>query len=60
MPISEKSVASPDSALKAQIIGIVLVRNEDLFVRQAVENILDFCDRIFWWTMARRMARRGC
>jgi glycosyltransferase involved in cell wall biosynthesis len=36
----------PDSAL-TQIIGIVLVRNEDLFVRQAVENILDFCDRIF-------------
>jgi glycosyltransferase involved in cell wall biosynthesis len=29
-----------------QIIGIVLVRNEDLFVRQAVENILGFCDRI--------------
>lgn len=30
-----------------QIIGIVLVRNEDLFVRQGVENILAFCDRIF-------------
>lgn len=30
-----------------QIIGIVLVRNEDLFVRQAVENVLEFCDRIF-------------
>ncbi len=30
-----------------QIIGIVLVRNEDLFVRRAVENIRDFCDRIF-------------
>ncbi len=30
-----------------QIIGIVLVRDEDLFVRRAVENILGFCDRIF-------------
>lgn len=30
----------------SQIIGIVLVRNEDLHVRQAVENIAAFCDRI--------------
>lgn len=30
-----------------QIIGIVLVRNEDLFVRRAVENVIEFCDRIF-------------
>ncbi len=30
-----------------EIIGIVLVRNEDLFVRRAVENVLGFCDRIF-------------
>lgn len=30
----------------SSVIGIVLVRNEDLFVRQAVLNILDFCDRI--------------
>jgi len=29
-----------------RIIGIVLVRNEDLFVRNAVENIVDFCDEI--------------
>jgi glycosyltransferase involved in cell wall biosynthesis len=29
-----------------QIIGVVLVRNEDLHVRQAVENIAHFCDRI--------------
>ncbi len=29
-----------------QIVGIVLVRNEDLRVRQAVENITAFCDRI--------------
>jgi hypothetical protein len=29
-----------------QIIGIVLVRNEDLFVRQAIRNVSAFCDRI--------------
>ena len=29
-----------------RIIGIVLVRNEDLFVRNAVENIVGFCDEI--------------
>lgn len=28
----------------AKIIGIVLVRNEDIFVGQAVENIASFCD----------------
>lgn len=30
----------------AQIVGIVLVRNEDVFVEQAVRNILDFCDEL--------------
>ena len=29
-----------------QIVGIVLVRNEDLYVHQAVANIEAFCDRI--------------
>jgi Glycosyl transferase family 2 len=29
-----------------QIVGIVLVRNEDVFVEQAVRNIAAFCDRI--------------
>jgi hypothetical protein len=29
-----------------RIIGIVLVRNEDLFVRRAVTNIIGFCDKI--------------
>jgi glycosyltransferase involved in cell wall biosynthesis len=29
-----------------RIIGIVLVRNEDLFVRRAVTNIIGFCDEI--------------
>jgi len=28
------------------IVGIVLVKNEDLYLRAAVENILEFCDRI--------------
>lgn len=28
------------------IIGIVLVKNEDLHVGNALRNILDFCDHI--------------
>src|SRR5579862_4203870 len=28
-----------------QIIGIMLVRNEDIFVEQAVRNAIDFCDQ---------------
>jgi glycosyltransferase involved in cell wall biosynthesis len=30
----------------AQIVAIALVRNEDLFIRQVLSNVLDFCDRI--------------
>ena len=30
----------------AKIIGITLVRNEDVFVERAVRNALDFCDRL--------------
>lgn len=30
----------------SQIIGIFLVKNEDIFFEQAVLNVLDFCDRI--------------
>jgi hypothetical protein len=29
-----------------QIVGLVLVRNEDVFVEQAIRNVADFCDRI--------------
>jgi hypothetical protein len=29
-----------------QIVGIVLVRNEDVFVEQAIRNVAEFCDRI--------------
>src|SRR5215204_5118771 len=29
-----------------QIVGIMLVRNEDRFLRRAATNILNFCDRI--------------
>jgi hypothetical protein len=32
--------------MNGQIVGIVLVRNEDLFVEQAIRNVSDFCDRI--------------
>jgi len=29
-----------------EIVGIVLVRNEDVFVEQAIRNVAGFCDRI--------------
>ena len=32
--------------MSARIVGIVLVRNEDVFVEQAVRNVAEFCDRI--------------
>jgi hypothetical protein len=32
--------------MSRQIVGILLVRNEDLFVEQAVRNVAAFCDRI--------------
>jgi glycosyltransferase involved in cell wall biosynthesis len=32
---------------QCQIVGVVLVRNEDLRIRQVVGNIAGFCDRIF-------------
>jgi Glycosyl transferase family 2 len=30
-----------------QVIGSVLVHNEDVFVEQAIRNVVDFCDRIY-------------
>jgi Glycosyl transferase family 2 len=32
--------------MSCQIVGIALVRNEDLFVEQAIRNVAHFCDRI--------------
>ena len=29
------------------VVGVVLVRNEDVFVEQAIRNIAAFCDRIY-------------
>jgi hypothetical protein len=29
-----------------QVVGSVLVRNEDLFVEQSIRNVVEFCDRI--------------
>lgn len=29
-----------------EIIGIMLVRNEDIFIGQAIVNVLDFCDKL--------------
>ena len=31
---------------RGAIVGIVLVRNEDVFVEQAIRNVAAFCDRI--------------
>jgi hypothetical protein len=31
---------------RPQIVGIVLVHNEDVFVEQAIRNVAQFCDRI--------------
>jgi hypothetical protein len=33
-------------AVTPQIVGIVLVHNEDLFVERAIRNVASFCDRI--------------
>jgi glycosyltransferase involved in cell wall biosynthesis len=49
-----------------RIVGSVLVRNEDVFVEQAIRNIAAFCDRIHavdhrsgdrTWEILRRLAR---
>jgi glycosyltransferase involved in cell wall biosynthesis len=37
---------NPTVNASTQIVGIVLVRNEDLFVAQAVKNIAAFCDSL--------------
>jgi hypothetical protein len=49
-----------------EIVGIVLVRNEDVFVEQAICNVAGFCDRIHavdhvstdgTWTILQRLER---
>jgi hypothetical protein len=49
----------------AEILGIFLVRNEDIYLEQAVLNVVDFCDRIIiadnysedrTWDIAKRLA----
>lgn len=51
-----------------QIVGIFLVRNEDLFVERAVRNVLEFCDRVLiadnhssdrTWDIVRSLAREN-
>src|SRR6059058_1645395 len=32
--------------MSGKIVGIVLVRNEDVFVEQAIRNVAEFCERI--------------
>jgi len=41
------ALGAPSKQKLREIVGIVLVHNEDRFVRQAVRNAWDFCDRIF-------------
>jgi hypothetical protein len=52
--------------MTAQIVGVVLVRNEDLFVEKAIRSVAEFCDRIHafdhvstdsTWDVLRRLAR---
>jgi len=52
--------------MSGMVVGIVLVRNEDVFVEQAVRNIAEFCDRIHavdhvssdgTWDILQRLAR---
>lgn len=49
-----------------KIIGIFLVRNEDIFIEQAVQNVIDFCDQVLiadnystdhTWDLAKELAR---
>jgi hypothetical protein len=35
-----------DRGAVTQIVGVVLVRNEDLFVEHAIRSVAEFCDRI--------------
>jgi glycosyltransferase involved in cell wall biosynthesis len=48
-----------------QIVGSVLVRNEDVFIEQSIRNVAEFCDRIYavdhassdaTWKILRRLA----
>ncbi|MGZ4397935.1 MAG: glycosyltransferase family 2 protein [Gaiellaceae bacterium] len=52
-------------ARMTRIVGIVLVRNEDLFIEQTIRNVAGFCDRIHvvdhlsydgTWRILRRLA----
>ena len=40
------SADGPDAVNNTQIVGIVLVRDEDIHVEQAIRNILGFCDQV--------------
>jgi hypothetical protein len=42
-----------------QIVGLVLVRNEDIHVGRAVANITAFCDRILLADHRSEVARLG-
>jgi hypothetical protein len=45
-PVARLDLRGEVAAGSPQIVGIVLVRNEDVFVEQAIRNVAGFCDRI--------------
>src|SRR5262249_20215657 len=53
-------------SIAVQIVGVVLVRNDDLYVERAIANVAAFCDRIHafdhvstdrTWDVLQRLAR---
>jgi hypothetical protein len=46
MDLFRSSITGNEPSGDTQIVGIVLVHNEDLHVGRAVENIASFCDRL--------------
>jgi cellulose synthase/poly-beta-1,6-N-acetylglucosamine synthase-like glycosyltransferase len=55
-----------DGGAVTRIVGVVLVRNEDLFVEHAIRSVAEFCDRIHaldhvstdrTWEILRALAR---
>src|SRR3954447_10732954 len=41
-----RSSSGRTTSSKTQIVGIVLVHNEDVFVERAIRNVAAFCDRL--------------
>ena len=46
LPFSKKTRSRKMPSPKYQIVGIILVKNEDLQIERVVRNIVNFCDKI--------------